>query len=183
MIILFYAAVTIAFIVFQTIVRPAVPFLSGIYNPLIPFVVYLAIFRPAREAIPVTLCLGVVMDALSAGPFGLYLTTYLWLFVGIKWMVGYLRVSNTLLLPLVVVAGVLIENLVFLGAIFFLMSRSHLPDDTAVKVSEQLLWAFCTGMIPVALLDYFWKKWDGWYTVRVVSRRVEEVQPALRRRT
>lgn len=175
MTLLFDAAVTILLILFQTVVRPAIPFLTGIYSPLIPFVVYLALFRSGREAVPLTLCVGFLMDSLSAGPFGIYLTTYLWLFLSIKWMVGYLRVSNTLLLPLVVVAGVLIENLVFLGTILFLMPGSRLPEGTAVRVSQQLLWAFLTGMIPLALLDHLWKKWSGWVTVRVMPDRVDEI--------
>jgi len=175
MTVLFYAIVSVALIIFQTIVRPGIPLLAGFYNPLTPFVVYLTLFRPARETVPVALSLGIIMDSLSGGPFGLYLTTYLWVFICIKWMVGYLRVSNTLLLPLVIVAGVLIENLIFLSAIALLVPGSYLPREAPVKVSEQLLWAFFTGMVLVVLLDYFWKRWVKWYNIRVVKERADEV--------
>ena len=67
MTVLFYAIVSIVLIIFQTIVSPGIPLLAGFYNPLTPFIVYLTLFRPARETIPVALCLGIVMDSLSGG--------------------------------------------------------------------------------------------------------------------
>jgi len=174
MTVLFDIIVSLGLIVFQTIIRPSIPMLDGVYDLLTPFIVYLTLFRPVRETIPVVLILGFIMDNLSGGPFGLYLTAYLWLFICIKWMVGYLRVSNTLLLPLVIVAGVLVENLIFLGTIALLTPGSRFPKAALETVAEQLLWAVFTGAFLLAFLDYFWKRWKRWYRLRIAKEGVDE---------
>ena len=94
------------------------------YDLLFPFIVFLSLFRPLRESIPVVLFFGIAMDTLSGGPFGLYLTTYLWLFVGVKWMTTFLDVSDSILLLFVVTSGVLLQNLIFIATISIYLNSS-----------------------------------------------------------
>lgn len=64
------------------------------------FVLYLAYFRPVREGAVFTCALGLVMDSLSAGPFGLHFVVYLFLFTVFRLAPRYLQVKNPLLLGL-----------------------------------------------------------------------------------
>jgi cell shape-determining protein MreD len=73
--------------------------IGGIYDLLIPFVIFLSICLPARECLPFILVLGFIVDNLSGSPFGLYLTFYFWLFVSMRWVIKYLRAGNKSLLP------------------------------------------------------------------------------------
>ena len=94
--------------------------LAGIYDLLIPFVIFLSICMPVRECLPFILALGFIVDNLSGSPFGLYLTFYFWLLVSMRWIIKYLRAGNKLFLSLIVIAAVLIENILVMGLLRFL---------------------------------------------------------------
>ena len=79
---LFNISACLFLVILQTTIIPYLPLLDKFYDLLIPFIVYLGLSRPVRESLPFVLFLGFIMDNLSGGPFGLYLTTYFWLFVG-----------------------------------------------------------------------------------------------------
>ena len=162
----FYIAVSLSLIMCQTIIRPAIPALDGIYDLLNPFIIYFCLFRPVRETAPAVFLLGFVMDNLSGGPFGLYMTTYIWLFICIQWMVKYLRVKNTLLLPPVIVASVLMENLIFLGTLTLLTPGRGYPEGAMRTIAEQLVWAVITGPLILLVMDSGRRSWGRWAAAR-----------------
>ena len=82
------------------------------YDLLGPYVVFLGIYRPPREAVPVLLVCGLVMDGISGGVFGIHLTVYLWMYMGVRRAIGYLHAGNVFLLPLLVAAAVAFQSVV-----------------------------------------------------------------------
>ena len=135
-------------VILQTTVMPCLRLLNSFYDLLIPFVIYLSLSRNVRESLPFVFVLGFIMDNLSGGPFGLYLTTYFWLFVGVKGVTRLLQVGNRLFsLTLIVAAGGLIENLIFLGTLTILGPEPQLAGDAAKIITVQVFWAIWTGPI------------------------------------
>lgn len=155
-------------IILQTAVMPRILILKGFYDLLIPFVIYLGIFCPVRESLPVICFLGGIMDNLSGGPFGLYLIAYLWVFLGTKWGASFLHVGNLILFPFVAVLGVLAENFLFFAALG--ISGSSLPPDAFEIVAGQVLWAFATGAFVLLFLIHIQKKLDLWISRRFAKR-------------
>ncbi len=138
-------------VILQTTVMPYLPLLDSFYDLLIPFLVFLGLSRPVRESLPFVFFLGFLMDNLSGSPFGLYLTAYFWLFVGVKGITKLLQVGNRLfIMTLIVAVGVLIENLFFLGTLTILGPDQQLAGDAAKTVTIQVLWVIWTG--PIFLL-------------------------------
>lgn len=138
-------------VILQTTVMPYLPLLDSFYDLLIPFLVFLGLSRPVRESLPFVFFLGFIMDNLSGSPFGLYLTAYFWLFVGVKGITKLLQVGNRLfIMTLIVAVGVLIENLFFLGTLTILGPDQQLAGDAAQTVTIQVLWVIWTG--PIFLL-------------------------------
>ena len=129
------------------------------YDLLIPFVVYVGLFRPLKEGLTVVIVLGLLVDGLSSGPFGLFLTTYLWLFAGVKWVVTFLHAHSKVILPFVVALGVLLENAVFLGVVGLLMPGAQFPLDTHKTVLVQFTLAVFTGPVCLLLIEAGHKKW------------------------
>jgi len=115
------------------------------YDLLGLFAVFLGIHRPPREAIPVLIVCGLLMDGLSGGPFGVHLTVYLWMYTGVRWAIQYLHVGNVLLLPLLVTAGVAFESLVMAFAAVVLASSAWPMESIVAVVSRQVLWGAATG--------------------------------------
>lgn len=156
----FHICVSLCLIIFQTTVIPYIPLFHGFYDLLSPFVIYLSIFRSSRESIPVILFFGFVMDNIYGGPFGLYLTTYLWLFVGVRWIITFLHVGNSLLWPFVVVAGVLMENFIFVVSSVLLKAGLHINSVVLGMVGVQVLWAVFTGPVLISFFNYLFGKWN-----------------------
>ena len=155
-----YTFICLGLIIFHTAIMPYIPLFERFYDLLCPFVICLGLFRPAREGVPIILMIGVIMDSISGGPFGLYLTTYIWLYIGIKWMLSFLHLGNNILLSLVVAAGVLLENCIFIGTISMIAPESTFPANTVGVVGTQVLWAIFTGPFVLMAFNTVQKGWD-----------------------
>jgi rod shape-determining protein MreD len=145
MIYCFYVAACLFLVILQTAVLPHLPLLSSFYDLLIPFIIYLALYRPLREGLLLVILLGFIMDNISGSPFGLYLTTYCWLLIGVIWTTKFVQVGNRVLLSVVVAAGVLIENLLFMGTFTISGPDAKIPVGMWSTVAIQLLWALGSG--------------------------------------
>ena len=149
----FNISVCLFLVILQTTVMPNLPLLDSFYDLLIPVIVFLGLSRPVRESLPFVFFLGFIMDNLSGSPFGLYLTSYFWLFIAVKGVTQLLQVGNRLLIiTLIVAAGVLIENLIFLGTLTILGPDQQLAGNAAKTVTIQVLWAIWTGAIFLMVL-------------------------------
>jgi len=158
----FYVSVCLLLTVVQTTVMPQLlPCGRCTYDLMVPFILYLGIFRPIRESLAVIFFAGFVTDNFSAAPFGLYSIIYLWLFAGTKWLVTFLHVGNRILLPLIAGTGVLAENIMFFATFTVIMrTDSRIPADPFGILWEQTLWAAVTGMFLIMMFLYTQKKWD-----------------------
>ncbi len=144
----FNISVCLFLVILQTTVMPWLPLMDSFYDVLIPFVVFLGLSRPVRESLLFIFFLGFIMDNLSGSPFGLYLTAYFWLFIGVKGITKLLQIRNRLfIITLIVAAGVLIENLIFIGTLTVLGADQQLAGNAARTVTIQVLWAIWTGPI------------------------------------
>ncbi|MBC2694271.1 MAG: rod shape-determining protein MreD [Desulfobacteraceae bacterium] len=159
----FYICVCLCLVIFQTTIIPHISLFNNVYDLLIPFIIYLGLFRPAREGILFTLVSGFLMDNLSGGPFGLYLTTYFWLFIVVKLVIKYLHARNNILLLLIVAAGVLMENIIFIASSTMARSDSHFFAITIKTVFFQILWAGCTGFFFITFFNHIHKKLEQWF--------------------
>ena len=149
---LFHIITGMGIVIFQTTILPYLPF-GKCYDLLIPFVLYLAIFRPYRESLPFILFFGMAIDNLSSGPFGLHLISYLWLFVVVSRLLRFMHVRNRILLAIVVLSGVLLENAIFFGTLMVSRDGSLITPTMLISVAEQSLWAVCTGPLLIDWMD------------------------------
>ena len=159
----FYICVCLCLVIFQTTIIPHISLFKNFYDILIPFIIYLGLFRPARESIFFILVPGLLMDNLSGGPFGLYLTTYFWLFIVVKSVIKYLDACNNILLLFIVAAGVLMENIIFIANISMSDPDSQFLAISVRTVIFQILWAGCTGFFFITFFNHIHKKLEKWF--------------------
>ena len=149
-------------VILQTTVMPYLPAFDRFYDLLIPFIIYLGLYRPVRESLPFVFFLGFIMDNLSGSPFGLFITTYFWFFIGVKGITKLVQVTERLLVVMLIIAGgVLAENLIFLGSSAIFGPADPVAGDTAKIITIQVLWALVTG--PILLLVF--KNMQYWLDV------------------
>ena len=159
---LLYSVTCLILLLVQTVILPDIPGLVIYYDLVLLFVFYLSLFRPIRESLPIVLILGFIMDNLSGATFGVYLTTYFWLFFGVRWVICFLRVRNIVLLPLLIASGILIKNLIFITTIAAKVHWAEFHLDVLRMVGYQLIWAVITGPVFLVLFNRIHTKWDQW---------------------
>lgn len=158
----FYMCIFVLFVILQTVIMPCFSLFDSFYDLLVPFVIYLGLFRSVRESVPVIIAIGFVMDNISGAPLGLYLTAYLWLFAGVRWIVYVLHVGDKVLLPFVVAAGVLLENAIFMGVVGMLEPGARFSSSAFTTVMVQVLWAAGTGPIFLILINGLHQGLNQW---------------------
>jgi hypothetical protein len=137
--------VSLFLVILQTTIFPYLLLSGKFYDLLIPFVIYLGISRPVRVSFPLLLFIAFLMDNMSGGPFSLYLTTYLWLFIGIRLIHTTIRLDNHMIVALLSLIGVLMENLVSVGTLVLFGDDFLFPMTAAGRLAAQLAWAAVTG--------------------------------------
>ena len=110
------------------------------------------------------------MDNLSGGPFGLYLTTYFWLFIVVKSVIKYVHARNNILLLFIVAAGVLMENIIFIAGGYMSGPDSQFFAITIRTVIFQILWAGCTGFFFITFFNHIHKKLEKWFNGLIAEK-------------
>lgn len=158
---LLHSVLGLLLIVFQTAIRPQIGFVTGIYDVLIAYVLFLGLFRPLKEALTMALVFGFIMDSLSGGPFGLFLTTYFWLVLISRQITRFLHPGNLVLRFFIVGFGVIVQNGVYIGVAMFLEGPAFSLSPIKQAAVTQLLWALATGFVLVTVFHRCQRMWDG----------------------
>ncbi len=162
MTVLFYILVSLCLVLVKTTLIPGMPLFEKFYDLLIPIIIYLSFFRSKLEGVPIVIFFGLIMDSLCGGPMGLYLATYIWLYIGMRWAAQFLYTGSVFLLSLAVAIGVMFEILVLLSYMAFLAPSASIPVDTLGTVILQILWALITGPMILVIIGWAQKKLDLW---------------------
>lgn len=166
---LLHAFMGLILVVFQTAVRPQIGFLDGIYDVLIAYTLFLGLSRPLKEALIMTAVFGFVMDSLSGGPFGLFLTTYFWLVLIGRQVTRILHPDNLVLRFFIVGVGVIVQNGIYIGLTTVLDDLDLAGISVDQVATTQFLWALGTGFILVTVFRQCHRAWEnflGNYFVR-----------------
>jgi rod shape-determining protein MreD len=162
MTILYYILVSLCLLVVKTTLIPVLPFFTKFYDLLIPIVIYLSFFRALREGIPIVIFFGLIMDSLCGAPMGLYMSTYIWLYVAMRYLRRVLHSGNIALFAVAVAVGVAFESLVLLIYMLMLAPDAIVWADAAQLTVQHILWALITGPILMVMISWAQKKIDVW---------------------
>lgn len=115
------------------------------YDFLVPFAVYLSLYKPLCEGLVVLAAAGLVMDMLSGAPIGVYLTTYLWVFLAFRRVGRWVGIKDHLLFSLLAVLGVLFQNIIFIIAVVAGSSRGFFTIQSLQIILLQIFWTMVTA--------------------------------------
>lgn len=149
-----FLAVSIVLVAFQTSVVPDLPLLLSIYDPVIPFILYMILFRPFVEALTCVLVCGGMLDALSGAPAGMYILTYFCLLLMFHKFKTIFQLPRGGLFQSALIFSVLFENLIFGGV--------NVPAEGVLPVFAQVT--------PLVLIQLFWAVITGRPVYRLLTR-------------
>ena len=157
---LVYFIFSILLICIQTTLLTLFPRLFAQYDLLIPFVVYLILFRSNIGMLPVILLSGCLMDLLSGGTIGVYIATYILILICFRNATIYFHFKKTILFQMVIILSVLMENVLF-GMVISIQSMSVKLTfyGTSVLVI-QLFWALISSPLLYFMFDYIFNRID-----------------------
>ena len=167
---LYYSLLGLVVLIIQTTIIPEFTGTQGPYDLVALIIFYLGLYQPFRQSLLMVFVLGFIMDNLSGAPFGLYITTYFWIFVGVCWVTRFIRVRNIVLLPLLVAVGIVVENIIFIGTILLIGNLPPLPSEELIELSLQILWAAVTGPFLILFFRHLHSKWDLWILEMTAER-------------
>ena len=157
---LVYFIFSVLLICIQTTLFPAFFRLFAQYDLLIPFVVYLTLFRSSIGLLPVILISGCFMDFLSGGTIGVYIATYILILICFRTATVYFHFKNSILFQIVIILSVLIENIIF-GMVISLQTLSLNFSFYAVGVlATQLILALISSPLVYFMFDYIFNGID-----------------------
>lgn len=169
---LLYLITSIVLVIIQTTDLSVFLIFDRFYDLLIPIILFLALFRSLAEGIPVVFIAGFMMDSFTGGPFGIYITIYFWLYVGVRWIIQYFHSGSIVLIPIMLASGVLVENLALLGAVAMAEPDWKVSATDVNNVVVQVFLVVCTGPFYMMFMNFFHKKWDKWIS-KFISGRSE----------
>jgi hypothetical protein len=140
----FFLLVGIALVVLQTSVLPMAGLSTGGCDLLVPLVVFLGLQERLCDGLPTALFIGLAVDSLSGAPPGYYATAYFWIWALMRWLIGFLQVTGTLMLPVAMAGAVLVAIPVLLG------SEGPAPARAVEIVAWQAAWTVIIGPVMVA---------------------------------
>lgn len=140
-----YLVLGLLTIVAETTILKLSIFQGIFYDLLIPLVVFLSVNLPNRKGFLVVVILGMMMDLLSGGIFGLYLTIYLWIFLSVKNLSKYFDVDKALFQSVLIGVCVFGEHLLFCVSVAAPWKGARLLAAQTAPVVLQTAFAVLTG--------------------------------------
>lgn len=149
---LFITLGVIIFIAESTVL--AMPHFQEIrYDLFIPLIIFMALYQPLHVGLFFCIVAGFFMDVFSGGIFGLFLSIYFWLFCCVKAVLRFLDLQSSFLETVLVVLGVLAENLTIIFFLSLLGKGDQLRFFTVKTVIIQTLFAGATA--PLMFVIFF----------------------------
>jgi cell shape-determining protein MreD len=162
MTILYYILVSLSLLVIKTTLIPVLPFFTRFYDLLIPIVVYLGFFRTLREGIPIVIFFGLIMDSQCGAPMGIYMATYIWLYVALRYLRRVLHAGNIILCAVAVAGGVALESVILLVYMLMLAPDAIVWADAVNLTMQHILWALITGPVLMVMISWAQRQIDIW---------------------
>ena len=114
--------------------------------------------------LPVILVSGILMDLLSGGVIGIYISTYVFILICFRNATLYFHFKNSILFQIVVILSVVIENIIF-GAVILLQTLSlNFSFYAAGIVATQLILALVSSPLIYIMLDFIFNGIDKMIT-------------------
>ena len=140
-------------VIFQTTIYYAVPALNHFVDVLITFVIYAGLFLPFLESVVLSLVLGALMDSITGGLFGLYLSIYFWITVGLRPFVMLLNLKNAHTLRLLLGIAIGFEKLMLFIGTVALKQEIVFSSETISEMAYQLFWTMALGPFLIRFLN------------------------------
>jgi rod shape-determining protein MreD len=151
---LFYLCLFFFFFLVQTSNFWVFSILNQRFDLLLVIVLCLSLkFSHIRIIIAVFL-LGVAMDSVSGGPFGLYSSAYVWIYILIRSLKAFVYLENIVFIVCLGIAAVVVENLFFMFVLVIGKGLDAVQYNDLVTMVDQVAWSLI--VVPLLVPAIYW---------------------------
>jgi len=129
----------------HTAILSDIPEILSFYDILIPFVVYLSLFRSLSAGLLVVVVIGYFMDMVSGSPNGIYMAVFMIIFLMFRNITAYFHAQETLLFTICTAVGVFVENLIFCLLLLLGQADLQILINALQLLIVQLIWVLLTA--------------------------------------
>lgn len=140
-------------VVLQTAGYFSIPELKNFVNLTCSFAVYAVLFLPLGEGLFLILLLGLLMDSITSGPFGLYISVYFWILAGFRPFVTMLNLKNIHALQFLIGIAIIFENVILFAVASLLKHETVLSSQFMRGITFQFLWTVALSPFLIRFLN------------------------------
>jgi rod shape-determining protein MreD len=137
---LFFVAVTISLIIFQTIILPSFFWFSQCFDLMIVNIIFLSLVYSHYGVILTIILIGGIMDSLSGVAFFLHIFSYLWIYLIVQLFKQFVFKRNFIFILSVSLVSVLIQQGLILFSVFIEQGREGIGQMDVLLMVKQLIW-------------------------------------------
>ncbi len=131
------------FIVLKTVILPNFFCFHNFYDIMLIAVIYISYDYSNAKSLFFLTFIAILVEAISIAPFGIYLTTYFWVFVFINSFRRILEKKVTVILIFLI--SIIFENLIFAFVFKVIYPERVVWDFIYAGILKQLLWGVVTS--------------------------------------
>ena len=169
----FVTILSLFLIVLQTAVLPEISIFRNTFDLVIINVLYVAILFSNPWGLGAVAVIGCIMDSLSGSPFGLFISSYIWMYILVQLMKPVFFSRSIFFLPAVTVFSVLLEYLFLLLSVFIGSGGKGVLSLNFSLMVKQLLWAAVLIPVAVKLVFVVSRYWDRGFEKLFEKRRLK----------
>ena len=164
---------SLVLIVLQTTVLPEISIVSNSFDLLIINVLYLSLVFHHLRVLGGIAVIGCIMDSLSGSPFGLFLSSYIWIYILVQLMKPVFFSRSLFFLPAIAVFSVMIEYMFLLLSVFISSGTQGVLSLNFSLMIKQLLLAAVLIPAAVKLVFVLGGYWDRGFEKLFEKRRLK----------
>lgn len=170
---LFFIILSLLLIVLQTTVLPEISIIRNTFDLVIINILYLSLLFSHPWALAAVAVIGCIMDSLSGSPFGLFISSYIWMYILVQLMKPVFFSRSLFFLPAVTLFSVLIEYLFLLLSVFISSGSKGVVSLSYPLMIKQLFWAAVLIPVAVKLVFVVARYWDRGFEKLFAKRRLK----------
>ncbi|MCP4114056.1 MAG: hypothetical protein GY737_01395 [Desulfobacteraceae bacterium] len=149
----FYFCLSLVLIVVQTSILPGFSVFSQSFDLLFVIVLSLSLrFSHPGTGVAVFL-LGCVMDSVSGGPFGLYISAYVWIYILVRSLKSLVHLENIVFLVCMSAVAVVVENAFLVFTFVVGKGVDAVSSRDLVLMVKQMMLALVVVPLMVLVVD------------------------------
>lgn len=145
----FFVILTLFLTILQTTAFPDFFLSYHSFDLLIINILYLSLVFTHPGMIVAVILIGCIVDSISGVHFGLYLTTYIWIYVIVQGLKQFVFLRNMGFYIIIAATAVVIESLFLILSVFINQGNNGVLSLNFYLMAKQMFWA-CI-FIPLAL--------------------------------